>query len=402
MLDTAPHTTTHLSPPPQPKRAKPGGGLKLAGLIALIVAAIIVVLGLMSRLKSEHDLKTWTADQAIPTVTLAKVVGGSASTLVLPGSVQPFSSASIHARVPGYLKKWYVDIGANVKEGQLLAEIDTPDLDQQVTQARADLVTAQANQKLSESTSKRWTDLLASDAVSHQEADEKAGDLAARQSLSNAAKANLDRLLALESFKRITAPFAGVVITRSTDVGALIGLDTALFTVADQHRMRIYVRVPQTSSSLIHAGQTAELTAPEYPGQVFNAVVASDARAVDAQTGGLLTELQIDNASGMLKAGEYVQVSFNLPAVKGQGIVVPSTALLYRDNGPAVVLLSPDNTVTVHPVKIAQDLGANIEIASGLSPQDKVADNPPENIATGDKVQIASPNAQPKAANAKG
>jgi RND family efflux transporter MFP subunit len=401
MLDTSPHDTTHLTHPPQYKRGKPGGGLKVAGMIAVIVALAIVVLGLMSRLKSEHDLKTWTADQAVPTITLAKVAGGGATTLVLPGSVQPFSSASIHARVPGYLKKWYVDIGANVKDGQLLAEIDTPDLDQQVTQARANLATAQANQKLSESTSKRWADLLASDAVSRQEADEKAGDLSARQSLSNAAKADLDRLLALENFKRITSPFGGVVTTRTTDVGALIGLDTALFTVADQHRMRVYVRVPQTSSAMVHAGQTAQLTAPEYPGQVFTAVVASDARAVDAQNGGLLTELQIDNASGMLKAGEYVQVSFNLPAT-GQGVVVPSTALLYRDNGPAVVLIGPDNKATIHPVKIAHDLGANIEIASGLTPQDKVADNPPENIATGDVVKIASPNAQPKASNAKG
>jgi RND family efflux transporter MFP subunit len=398
MLDTAPHDTVHVTQPPQYKRGKPSGGLKLAGLIAVIVALIIVVLGLMARLKSDHELKTWTAGQAVPTITLAKVTGGGATTLVLPGSVQPFSLASIHARVPGYLKKWYVDIGANVKDGQLLAEIDTPDLDQQVTQARANLATAQANQTLSASTSKRWADLLASDAVSHQEADEKAGDLAARQSLTNAAKADLDRLLALEGFKRITAPFAGVVTTRSTDVGALIGLDTALFNVADQHRMRIYVRVPQTSSSLVHAGQTAQLTAPEYPGQVFTAVVASDARAVDAQSGGLLTELQIDNASGMLKAGEYVQVSFNLPAVAGQGVTVPSTALLYRDNGPAVALVGPDNKVTIHPVKIAHDLGANIEIASGVTPQDKIADNPPENIATGDTVKIASP----KAANAKG
>jgi RND family efflux transporter MFP subunit len=386
--------------PPQ-TRQKASGGLKLAGLIAVIIALIVVVIGLMSRLKDDHALKTWTADQATPTLSLAKLAGGEASTLVLPGNVQPFSQASIHARVPGYLKKWYVDIGANVKEGQLLAEIDTPDLDQQVTAARADLATAQANQKLSESTSKRWADLLASDAVSRQEADEKAGDLAARQSLSNAAKANLDRLLALESFKRITAPFAGVVTSRNTDVGALIGTDTALFTVADQHRMRVYVRVPQTSSSLIHNGQMAQLTAPEYPGQTFSAAVASDARAVDAQSGGLLTELQIDNGSGQLKAGEYVQVSFNLPAT-GTGVLVPSTALLYRNNGPAVAIVGADNKITLKPVKIAHDLGATIEIASGLAPQDKVADNPPENINTGDMVKIASPTAQPKAPDAKG
>jgi RND family efflux transporter MFP subunit len=386
---------------PPPPRATRNGGLTLAGLIAVIVAVALVILGLTARSRDDHALKTWTDDQTVPTVNLANINSGGAQTLVLPGSVQAYSSASIHARVPGYLKKWYADIGASVKVGQLLAEIDTPDLDQQVAQARANMATAQANQSLSASTAKRWADLLASDAVSRQEADEKAGDLAARASLSNAAKADLDRLLALKAFQQITAPFAGVVTARSTDVGALIGTDTALFTVSDQHRMRIYVRVPQTSSALIHAGQTAKMTAPEYPGQTFNAVVASDARSVDAQSGGLLVELQIDNADGRLKTGEYVQVSFNLPAT-GQGVTAPSTALLFRHEGPSLAVVGADGKVTIRPIKISHDLGAAVEIATGLSPQDRIIDNPAENLATGDRVKIAAPPSQPKAADAKG
>ena len=382
-----------------PLQPKPSGGLKLVGLIALVVAVAVAVGGIALRMKSDHEVKNWTADQSVPTVSLAKITTGVAQNLVLPGNVQPFSAASIHARVPGYLKKWYVDIGTNVKAGQLLAEIDTPDLDQQVIQARADLATAQANQNLSATTAKRWAGLLASDAVSRQEADEKAGDLAARSSFANAAKANLDRLLALESFKRITAPFAGVVTTRTTDVGALIGTDTTLFTLADQHRMRIYVRVPQTSSSVVHVGQMAELSAPEFPGQVFSASVAGDARAVDAQSGGLLTELQIDNAKGQLKAGEYVQVTFKLAATN-LGLQVPATALLFRKSGPTVVVMGPDGKVALHPVKIAHDLGATIEIASGITAQDKIVDNPPENITAGDKVQVAK-RAQAQAPNAK-
>ena len=379
---------------------KPSGGLKLAGLIALVVALAIAVGGIALRMKSDQEVKTWTTDQAVPTVSLAKITTGTAQNLVLPGNVQPFSAAAIHARVPGYLKKWYVDIGTNVKAGQLLAEIDTPDLDQQVIQARADLATAQANQNLSATTAKRWAGLLASDAVSRQEADEKAGDLAARSSFANAAKANLDRLLALESFKRITAPFAGVVTTRTTDVGALIGPDTTLFTLADQHRMRIYVRVPQTSSSIVHVGQMADLSAPEFPGQVFSASVAGDARAVDAQSGGLLTELQIDNAKGQLKAGEYVQVTFKLAATN-LGVQIPSTALLFRKSGPVVVVMGSGGKVSLKPVKIAHDLGTTIEIASGITAQDKIVDNPAENITSGDQVQVAKPRAQAQAPNAK-
>ena len=203
----------------------------------------------------------------------------------------------------------------------------------------------------------------------------------------------------MEGFKHITAPFAGVVTARSTDVGALIGTDTPLFTVADQHRVRIYVRVPQTLSGRIHAGQTVQMSAPEYPGQTFAAAVASDARSVDPQSGALLVELQSDNADGRLKAGEYIQVSFKLPS-QGLAVIAPGTALLFRHAGPSVAVVGPDNRIKIRPINISRDLGSTVEVASGLSAQERVVDNPPESLNDGDLVRISAP--AKGAAGAKG
>ena len=367
--------------------------LKLAGVVALCAAGLVVGAGVITRVHADQGLKDWTRAQSVPTVTLVSAGAGGDQALVLPGDVQAFSNAAIHARVSGYLKRWYVDIGTRVKAGQLLAEIDTPDLDQQVIQARADLATAEANQRLAETTSKRWAGLLAQDAVSRQEADEKAGDLAARSSAVNAAKANLNRLLALESFKRITAPFDGIVTVRSTDIGALIAAgspsDAPLFTVADQRRLRIYVRAPQNYSALIRHGMTADLAVPEYPGQTFKAVVVGDAQAVNAQSGSLLVELQIDNADGRLKPGEYAQVSFNMPSATA-ATVIPATAILFQHGGPAVAVAGPDSRVSIRPIVIGRDMGATVQVASGLKPADRVIDNPPESLAQGDQVQIGA------------
>ena len=371
--------------------------LKLAGVIAACVAALVVVVGLFNRVHADQSLKTWSQVQAIPTISLAKIEGGGQRQLVLPGDVQAFFTAPIHARVSGYLKRWYVDIGSPVKAGQVLADIDTPDLDQQVLQARADLATAQANQSLAATTARRWTGLVAQDAVSRQDADEKAGDLTAKSSLVNAARANLNRLLALESFKRITAPFAGVVTTRSTDIGALISTggpaDAALFTVADQRRLRVYVSVPQSYSALVRRGQTAELTVPEYPGQVFKAAVANDAQAVGAQTGAVLVELQLDNRDGRLKSGEYAQVTFRLASAP-LATRLPATAIQYRNNGPNVAIVGPDSHVRIRAVTISRDLGPTVEIGSGVTAADRVVNNPPETLADGDLVRIAGASAQ--------
>lgn len=376
----------------------PAGRLKLAALLAAGVAALVVVLGLAARVSADQSQKTWTSEQAIPTISLAKVEGGGVRQLVLPGDVQALNTAPIHARVSGYLKRWYADIGTHVRAGQILAEVDTPDLDQQVLQARADLATAQANQSLAATTATRWKGLVAADAVSKQEADEKAGDLSAKTSLVNASRANLNRLLALESFKRITAPFDGVVTTRSTDIGALIAstggpTDVALFTVADQRRLRVYVRVPQNYSALVGKGMAADLSVPEYPGQTFRAVVVGGAGAVGAQSGAELVELQLDNADGKIKSGDYAQVIFHLTSAANT-LRIPVTAIQYRHNGPVVAVVGANNHVTIRPVVLTRDLGSSVEIGAGLSGADRVVDNPPEALIDGDLVRIAGASAQ--------
>lgn len=376
--------------------------LKLAGTAALVVAAVVVAAGVAARVHADQSLRTWSRDQAIPTVSLAQVTGGGHADLVLPGDVQAFYTAPIHARTSGYLKRWYADIGAPVKAGQVLAEIDTPDLDQQVMQARANLATAQANQRLSAITAKRWEGLVAQDAVSRQEADEKTGDLAARSSAVNAAQADLNRLMALESFKRITAPFDGVVTARNTDIGQLISVggsaDSALFTVADQHRMRIYVSVPQNYSSLVRRGLSAQVSVPEYPDQTFTASVVNDAQSV-GRGGAMLVELQIDNPDGRLKSGAYAQVAFKLPSA-ATTTKVASTALLFKQGGPTVAVVGPDGHVKVRPVTIVRDLGPEVEIGAGLQPGERVIDNPPEALADGDLVRVAGDGQG--AAHAKG
>jgi RND family efflux transporter MFP subunit len=397
-----PHTAVHDNTTPVVTHVSTGR-LRLVALIVVGVAAVVVVLGLITRVSADHGQKAWTQQQAIPTLGLAKIEGGGTRDLALPGDVQAFYTAPIHARVSGYLKKWYVDIGTPVKAGQVLADIDTPDLDQQVLQARADLATAQANQSLAATTAKRWEGLVAADAVSKQESEEKSGDLAAKNALVNSSRANLNRLLALESFKKITAPFAGVVTTRSTDIGALISAtgsptDPALFTVADQHRLRIYVRVPQNYSALIQKGQTADVTVPEYLGQTFKATVANNAQAVAAQSGAELVELQMDNTDGRIKSGDYAQVTFRMTSPIST-TRIPVTAIQYRHNGPVVAVVGADNHVKIRPVVVARDLGSTVEIGSGLTASDRVVDNPPESLADGDLVRIAGASAQ-KAAGA--
>jgi RND family efflux transporter MFP subunit len=344
---------------------------------------------------ASQQLQTWTEAQAVPTVTLiAPTPANGEQDLVLPGHVQAFYDAQIHARVSGYLKRWYQDIGAQVKAGQVLADIDTPELDQQLAQAQANLSIAKANQRLAVTTAGRWTSLLASDAVSKQEADEKSGDLDAKTSVVKAAEAEVHRLQALEAFKRITAPFDGVVTGRTTDIGALIAAgtpnDPGLFTVADVHRLRIYVKAPQAYSADIHPGMIATLTVPEHPGQTFTATLASTNGAVSDQSGTMLVELQIDNAGGLLKPGDYAQVRFGLPAAVGT-VRLPASALMFRRGGMAVATLGANNRVVMRPIAIARDLGSVVEIASGLAPGDRVIDSPPDSLTGGEVVRIAGP-----------
>ena len=373
--------------------AAPPRWLKRAGLVGVCAAALLVTGGLVSRSLASQKLAQWTAETAVPTVSLVAPTAASADqVLTLPGDVQADYNAVIHARVSGYLKRWYVDIGAQVKAGQVLADIDTPDLDQQLARAKAELATAQANQALAATTAARWTSLLSRDAVSRQESDEKTGDLTAKTTATDAARAELEQLQALESFKHIVAPFAGVVTARNTDIGALIAAgnpsDPGLFTVADVHALRIYVRAPQAYAAEVKPGQIATITVPEYPGRGFQATVASTSDAIGAQSGALLVELHADNGDGLLKPGDYAQVRFNLPVAPG-GVVLPASALMFRQKGDAVATLGPDNRVQFKYVAIAQDQGATVKIAAGLSPADRVIDSPPDSIAEHDRVRIA-------------
>jgi membrane fusion protein, multidrug efflux system len=373
--------------PTQPDmlRHAPPRRLKVIGLTALGLAAALVAIGTIDRVRADQRLKRWSDAQSVPVVKLISVKGMFDGVLVLPGNVQAFYDAPIHARVSGYLKRWYADIGTPVKAGQLLAEIDTPDLDQQLVQSKADLATAVANQNLSAITARRWAGLLAQDAVSKQDADNRNGDLAAKTAMVASSQANVHRLEALESFKRITAPFDGVVTTRSTDIGALITVGG----VTDEKRLRVYVQVPQAYSGDITPGMTAAFTAPEHPGRVFTAQLAASANAVTPATGTQTIQLQIDNSDSALKPGDYVQVRLPLPP-NGGAVRVPASALMFRDSGMSVAVVGSDGRAAIKPITIARDFGSTVEIASGLLPSDRIIDSPPDSLRPGDRVRIAS------------
>jgi len=385
--------------PSQPASPPMNRKLRLAALVGVSVAALVVVGGTISRVMAHQDLTAWSRDQAIPTVTLASLKPGGEGdgSLQLPGDVQAFNSAPIHPRVNGYVKAWYVDIGQPVKAGQLLAEIDSPDLDAQVAQARADLATAQANQKLSATTAERWKGLLASDAVSRQDAEDKYGDLAAKTAMLNSSKANLNRLLALESFKRITSPFDGVVTARNADIGQLVAEGTPtsqpLFTVADEKKLRVYVQVPQAYTAQIKPGLTATLTVPEYPGRTFTAKLVNTASSISAATGAQTSELWIDNAGQALKPGEYAQVRFTVPAASGS-LRVPASAVIARHDGLAVAVVGPNSRVQIRKLTVARDLGAALEVSGGVTAADNVIDNPADTLQSGDLVRIAGASAE--------
>jgi|HubBroStandDraft_5_1064220.scaffolds.fasta_scaffold63877_2 RND family efflux transporter MFP subunit len=376
-------------------RYTPPRRLKLAGVVAACVAALIIVVGIITRVTADRSVAAWTDTNALPVVSVINLDrAGKTGDLTLPGNVQAYNSAPIYARVSGYLKKWYVDIGAKVKTGQLLADIDVPDQDQQLAQARADLGTAVANQKLSAQTAKRWNALAKSNAAAPQDVDEKNADLAAKTAAVASAQANVARLRDLTNFERITAPFDGTVTSRSVDVGALVTVGTGtpgatpLFTVSDTAKLRIYVNVPQNYSAMIAPGMTARFTVPEYPGETFAAVLAANAQAVDPTTGTVLIQLQADNAQGRLKPGDYAQVRFDLPAT-ANAIRLPASALIFNDDGTAVAVVGPGNRVSVKPVTILRDYGTSVEIASGVTRQDRVIDNPPDALKAGDEVRVA-------------
>ena len=366
--------------------------LAFAGLVAAAVAATIVVMGITSRRAADAKLGDWTEAQAVPVVAAALPdTRGKRATLDLPGRLEAYTQAQIYARVSGYLKDWKADIGTPVKAGQLLAEIDAPDLDQQIMEARAALASAQANLTLAQATLQRGQTLIHSGAISKADLDQRAADAANKDGLAKAAQANLDRLRVLEQYKRITAPFDGLVTVRSTDIGALINAGAAgppLFVVSDTKKLRVYVNVPQNYVPSIQIGTKANISVPEYPGKTFPAIVQASAQAVDVASGTTRMLLIVDNARGQLMTGDFTNVSFELPHPE-IAINVPASALIFNQGGLFVATVSGDSRVHLKPVTISRDLGKEVEIGSGLSVDERVIESPPDGIASGDLVRIA-------------
>lgn len=367
--------------------------IRWVAFVALAAAVGLATLGILSRVHDDHALKNKADTDAAPMVSLVdQRQENSQQQLVLPGNVQAYFDAPIYARVPGYLKKWYFDIGASVKAGDVLAEIETPEVDQQLAQAQADLATAQAKERLAKLTAKRWDDMLASESVSKQETDEKNGDYEAKAAATTAAKANVDRLQALASFKRIIVPFDGVVTARKTDIGALINAGSSsggeLFRVADTRKLRVYVNVPQAYSDQVSKGMTAQLVFPEKPGKTFPAIIVSTSESINESSRTLLVQLEADNAQGKLVSGSYADVHFDLPAVKGI-VQLPVTALLFRQNGLKVATVGADNRVVLKKIQLGRDFGTRVEVIAGLDPTDRVIDSPPDWLAQGDSVRVS-------------
>jgi RND family efflux transporter MFP subunit len=367
--------------------------LLVVGAIALTAAGALVANGLFSRARSKQELVQWTNAQAIPTVALAQITHSDAGqSLILPGNIQPYNKAAIYARVNGYLKSWNKDIGAHVKAGDVLATIDAPDLDQQYAQAKATLASAKANYDIAAITANRYGILVKKQAISQQLADQATADEAAKKAIMDADEANVQQLEAMEDFKKIVAPFDGIVTARNTDIGALIiagstaGLE--LFEVSDLSRVRVYVQVPQTYSANLAPGLKATFDLPQFPGRKFDATLVTTSHAMNATSRSMLVELQGDNSDGKLLGDTYCRVNFEIPSDPNM-LRIPATALIPVDRGVQVVTLGADNKVELKSVQLGRDFGDSVEVIAGLAPQDRVIDSPPETLQSGDEVKLA-------------
>ena len=367
--------------------------LRIGSIVALVVAGVVVVTGIATRASSNEKLKQWTMEQALPSVSvILPSASGEVSSIDLPARFEAYSRAPIYARVSGYLKNWHADIGTRVKAGQVLAEVETPDLDQKLLQAKADLATAKANEALAKTTAERWESLLDSGAVSPQEVDEKKGDHEAKQAMTTAAQANVDRLLATRDFAHIVAPFDGAVTARNTDTGALITEGSnngpALFEISDTRRLRLYVNVPQNYVGSIKPGTTAGITVPEQPGKTYAATVESTSRAVDAASGAMLVQLIVDNKDAALLPGGYANVNLRLPKTVAS-LAIPSSALIFDKAGLRVATVDAENKTRLKTVTLARDLGKTVELSAGIAGTDRVIENPPDGVADGQAVHVA-------------
>jgi RND family efflux transporter MFP subunit len=365
------------------------------GAIALAVAGAVVIAGLATRHSQAEQLKEAAAERAVPTVSLVAMKDVAGSPMELPARIEAWSRAPIYARVSGYLQAWRVDIGTPVKAGQVLATIETPDLDQDLRQAQAQLAVARSNLALAESTAKRWQSLVAQQAVSKQEADEKQGDFVSKQSTVQALQASVERQQALKRYTQLVAPFDGVVTARNTDVGALVNAGATatsgseLFVVSDLRRLRVYVQVPQRQLAQIHPGSLARLSVPERPGVSYQAKVQSLAQAINAGSGTMLVQLAVENPKGELLPGAFATVQFEQAAVADNAVVIPPGALITGRDGTQVAVLDAGNRVRINKVAIERDLGNAIQLGEGVSKADRIIDSPPDGLADGDQVKVA-------------
>jgi RND family efflux transporter MFP subunit len=379
-------------PPDSARPAVSRRGLYITALSVAVVAVVIVVFGITSRKIADAKLQEWTENQAVPTVAVALPdARGKTATFSLPGRLEAYIQAQIYARVTGYVKSWKADIGTPVKAGDLLAEIDAPDLDQQIMQAEANLASAKANSVLSDMTLTRGQSLIKTLAISQQDLDQRAADASNKQGLVRAAQANLDRLRVLEQYKRLTAPFDGLVTARTTDVGQLInagGGGPPMFVVSDISKLRVYVSVPQSYVPNIPVGTKAHIVVPEYPGRGFPAVVEASAQSVEIASGTTRMQLVVDNSKNELMTGDFTNVTFDL-AHPEIAINVPASALIFDERGLQVATVGANGRIVLKQVTISRDLGNEVELGSGIAADDRVVANPPDGISSGDKVRIA-------------
>jgi RND family efflux transporter MFP subunit len=378
-----------------------GPGQLMKWFVVLFVVFIILGVYSFTQKRASHQvLAEQTVRMAVPYVTLihATPIKGD-SELILPGNIQSYVESPIYARTNGYLKKWYKDIGSHVATGDLLAEIDTPEVDAQLAQARADLATSEANVKLAGITAQRYQDLLKSDAVSKQDVDNYNGDYSAKQAMVQSAQANLKRLQELESFKRVYAPFSGVITKRNVDIGTLInagngGTSTReMFDLAQTDPLRVYVATPQTYANTIHDGLKACLELSEFPDRDFCGKVVRSAGAVDPTTRTLLTEVDVPNPANVLLEGEYAQVHF-AAKMAGEHLAVPNNALLFRPSGTMVAVVDTNNRINLKKLAIGRDLGTSVEVVAGINANEAFVIDPPDALDQGEEVKIAQPSSQ--------
>ncbi len=378
-------------PPDQINEPKPLR-LLIVGVVVIAAAAAAVFMGVKGRASADQEVAQRTAEEAIPPVdVIFPTRGVTAKDLVLPGDIEAFDSAPIYARASGYVSGWYKDIGAKVKKGDKLADIDTPELDQQYAQAKADLANAVANSKLAAVTAERYHTLVKESYVSKQQDDQGTADATAKAAAVESAQANLSRIDSLVGFKTLVAPFDGVVTQRAIELGQLITAGgtagNALFQVADLHRVRIYVRVPQAYIDFLKPGVTASLRMPQYPGQDFAATLVTTSNAIAHDSRTALVQLQADNAEGKLWPGTFTEVHFHIEA-NPKALSIPTTALMFGEHGIQVATVDASQAIRFKKVQVGQDIGSNVEILSGLSDNDRIIDSPLESLSDGGQVRV--------------